>query len=284
VLLCGGNAGLGDDLLLTATAHGIAGEMHRPVVVVTRAPELFHHNPDIAGTLRHTPRGVRLLSAAGVRILAPDSDLRSPSDTGRPIPDVHFLRRAARSAGLSDGASLRPRLHLTAEEKERGARARGVILIQSSISEPTVAKPNKEWFPDRFTAVARELAARGHRVAQVGLPTDAPLGVGEDFRDTGSPRDVAALLANAKLFVGLVGFLMHAASAVKCPAVIVYGGRESPAVTGYPDNENLFTSLPCAPCWEWTKCDYGRECMRRIQPADVVAAAERQLVVAAGPP
>ena len=277
VILCGGHAGLGDDLLLTVVAREFARRGASRTVVVTRCSELFAGNPDIAGTLPRTPRFVRLLGLLGVRVLSPSFSLGSPSETGRRVSDVHMLTQAAASIGLPPPHDPRPWLRLSPEEMARGARARGCILVQSSISEPGLAKPNKEWFPDRARAAAQRLVAQGHRVAQIGLPTDAALGVGEDFRDTRSPREVAALLGNARLFVGLVGFLMHAARAVECPSVILFGGREAPWVSGYPANENLFTSLPCSPCWEWSRCDFDRECMRRITAEDVCAAVDRLL-------
>ena len=76
----------------------------------------------------------------------------------------------------------------------------------------------------------------------------------------------------AAAFVGLVGFLMHLARAVDCPAVIVYGGREHPDQSGYGANRNLFSRVPCAPCWRWNSCDYNRRCMDEITAKQVATA------------
>ena len=93
-------------------------------------------------------------------------------------------------------------------------------------------------------------------------------------------REAAAVLLHSSVFIGLVGFLMHLAKAVGTRSVIVYGGREHPSQSGYADNVNLYTDLPCAPCWYWNHSPYSRECMRRIQAADVIGAV-RALISAA---
>ena len=116
-----------------------------------------------------------------------------------------------------------------------------------------------------------------HRVVQLGLPTDPLLHGAEDLRGKKSLRESGAILASAAAFIGLVGFLMHLARAVDCPAVVVYGGREHPDQSGYVCNENLFTSLPCSPCWRWNSCDFEHRCMTDIHPEHVTAALARLL-------
>jgi ADP-heptose:LPS heptosyltransferase len=98
-----------------------------------------------------------------------------------------------------------------------------------------------------------------------------------DLRGKASLRQLAALLAHCRMLVGLVGMPMHMARAVDCPSVIVYGGRERPEQTGYICNENLYSPVPCAPCWLDTRCDFGRVCMDAIPAAAVITAAERML-------
>ena len=111
---------------------------------------------------------------------------------------------------------------------------------------------------------------------QVGDPADPPLDGVRDLRGKTSLRQTAAVLQASAVFVGQVGFLMHLARAVDCRSVVVYGGRERPDQTGYVANENLYTPLPCSPCWRENACDFGRECMDRITPDVVVEAVLRQ--------
>jgi ADP-heptose:LPS heptosyltransferase len=91
------------------------------------------------------------------------------------------------------------------------------------------------------------------------------------------------VLANCRLFVGNVGFLMHLARAVECPSVIIFGGREAPWQSGYSCNANLYSPESCAPCWLWNRCDYDRICMNRITAANAVQAVEQLLATPRNP-
>ena len=84
-------------------------------------------------------------------------------------------------------------------------------------------------------------------------------------------REAASLLKNAELFLGLEGFLMHLAAAVRTRAVIIYGGWISPETSGYSENENLFTKLDCSPCGYTSFCAWNKNCMNQIS-ADYVAS------------
>jgi hypothetical protein len=70
---------------------------------------------------------------------------------------------------------------------------------------------------------------------------------------------------------------MHVARAVECPSVIVFGGREAPWQTGYICNFNLYSAVPCAPCWRSNTCEIDRQCMRDISVDDVVSAIRQML-------
>jgi hypothetical protein len=76
---------------------------------------------------------------------------------------------------------------------------------------------------------------------------------------------------------------MHLARAVECPSVIVFGGREAPWQSGYICNFNLYSAVPCAPCWRWNSCDFDRKCMSDISVADVVLAINQMFGKPRGP-
>jgi hypothetical protein len=63
--------------------------------------------------------------------------------------------------------------------------------------------------------------------------------------------------------------------------VIIYGGRETPANSGYADNENLYVKLPCSPCWLHNSrgdvCPHDMKCMREISPEQVFASLKKVL-------
>ncbi len=76
---------------------------------------------------------------------------------------------------------------------------------------------------------------------------------------------------------------MHLARAVDCPAVIIYGGRETPALTGYPCNINLTRTPACSPCWQRSLCNYGRICMEALPATEAIAALNSVLARAREP-
>jgi ADP-heptose:LPS heptosyltransferase len=178
--------------------------------------------------------------------------------------------------GVTGRIALRPYLRLTAAERAWGAAYRSAIAVQSSGLGARVRALNKEWFPDRFAEAAARLIG-SHPIVQVGSPTDPPVPCTHDLRGKTTLRQLAAVLANCRMFVGLEGMPMHMARAVECPSVIVYGGRLRPDEIGYVCNENLYRATPCSPCWRESRCDFGRACLDAITAQDVVEAVGRML-------
>jgi ADP-heptose:LPS heptosyltransferase len=203
----------------------------------------------------------------------------SAQDRHTPPPRDHLLVEMCRSAGLRGAVELKPLFRLNAREGALGrTRASGHVLVQSSSRGARISAINKEWSHESWQTVASTLRER-FPVTQVGSAVDPPLHGVADQRGCLTLREVAACLAAARLFVGPEGFLMHLARAVDCRCVIVLGGRTSPHQTCYVENANLFTPLPCAPCWQRNTCAYDRECLRQISPADVLRAVATQLAL-----
>ncbi len=269
----GGN-GIGDELLFSAPLHELRRRGETGLCALTNRPEFFLHSPDVDAvkTIEHSK--LAFLPRIGVRA-SPTSYIHEqrPPDIDVP-PPRHIIAEMCRLCGISGQIELRPWLWLTEAERAAAQSFAGCIVMQSSRRSASLAIGNKEWLPERFQAVVDALVPT-HRVVQIGLPSDPLLRGAEDLRGKKSIRETAAVLAQASAFVGLVGFLMHLARVAECPAVIVYGGREHPRQSGYLCNENLFTALPCSPCWRWNSCDFQHQCMTAIQPAHVLAALQR---------
>ncbi len=271
-----GGDGVGDELLLSTVLHELRARGGRDLGVMTSQPELFAHSPDVDHLLP-----VRHDHMAGLRRLGRRVDQlvyierRLPPDIDVP-PPRHLLAEMCRLAAVTGAVSLRPYLNLTEAERSAARRPTPYIVIQSSRRSASLVIANKEWFPERFQVVA-DVLRRECQVVQIGLASDPLLEGAEDLRGRTSLRECAALLAGAVEFGGLVGLWMHLARAVECPAVIVYGGREHPDQSGYSANRNIFTPVPCAPCWRWNSCDFNRRCMDEIT-AEQVAAAVRALL------
>jgi len=271
-----GGHGIGDELLCSTPLHELRRRGGTGLCAMTNRPELFLHSPDVDAVCPVDFRSIPFLRRVGIRA-SQTTYIREqrPPDIDVP-PPRHLLSEMCRLCGLKGDVELRPHLWLTPQELAAHASFAGSIVIQSSRQSASLSIGNKEWLPGRFQSVVEELLAR-HRVVQIGLGDDPPLRGAEDLRGRTSLRESAAIMAHARGFVGRVGFLMHLARAVDCPAVIVYGGRERPDQSGYVCNENLYSAVPCAPCWRWNSCDFEHRCMTAIQPADVLDALGRLL-------
>jgi len=84
-----------------------------------------------------------------------------------------------------------------------------------------------------------------------------------------SLEKLAAVLAAADLHVGPISGPVHLAAAFRTPAVVIYGGYEEPSCSSYPGNINLYSPVPCAPCWLTELCPYGHPCLHQITPQQV---------------
>jgi hypothetical protein len=54
--------------------------------------------------------------------------------------------------------------------------------------------------------------------------------------------------------------------------VVIYGVFITPLESGYEQNINLFTKLPCSPCWLREPCPYDKECMKQITVDEIRSA------------
>ena len=269
---------LGDNLLCVSVLAELHASGAGPLAMLTPYPELFAPLPFPVRCLPYDLGTLAALSRRGPRLLLPSYGHYQPAlDRHVPAPRDHLIVELCRSVGLRGTVELKPLLRLTDAERRAGeARARGAILVQSSNRAARMASANKEWLLDRWQQTVDALRPK-HRVAQIGPASDPALAGVEDFRGKFGFRELAAVLAGARLYVGGEGFLMHLARAVDCRSVIVLGGRTAPHQTCYRENTNLYTPLPCAPCWQTNTCEFGRECLARISVADVISAIDAQL-------
>jgi ADP-heptose:LPS heptosyltransferase len=151
--------------------------------------------------------------------------------------------------------------------------------------------PSRIYFPDSIAAVIREMA-----VARDGCAALYPVLIGSGRDEVslaeqvvanlaGAPalnlagrtglRDLIAIFAACGAAFGPDSGPMHIAAAAGCPVVSLWGATapERSAPWGFADLA-LSGGIPCHPCY-LRECPIGRECMRRIAPADVAAAIRR---------
>ncbi len=173
-----------------------------------------------------------------------------------------------------------------AQMLERAPAPRLAVILGSSW-------PSRIYFADAIAAVIREAAA-AHGDAPALFPVLIGSGPGEaalaaeviahlaglpvlNLAGRTGLRDLAAIFAQCAAAFGPDSGPMHVAAAVGCPVVSLWGATapERSAPWGFADLA-LTGAIPCHPCY-LRRCPIGRECMRRIAPAEVVAAIRRAL-------
>lgn len=267
----------GDDLMCTAVLREGRQRGRRGQWMMSRFPALFERNPDVDQVVPFDWRYERLITWVRGRDTYVHYGHYDEAADRNPVPERHIIALLCQTAGITGPVALRPYLNLSDAERAGGQGASRQIVLHSSGASAYSAMKNKEWVPGRLQAVVDAL--RGEfTFVQLGSASDPLIEGCRDLRGKTTMRESAAVLANSTLLLGQVGFLMHLARAVDCPAVIVYGGRELPWQSGYVCNTNLVTPLWCSPCWRWNACDNPivRECMQRITVDDVVRAVRER--------
>ncbi len=265
--------GIGDSLLFSTVLYHLGKQNRERYLVGSPHPEIYRGNPYV----RHLPfrqgtnyKLAKVLSgvgwAQGIRHIDYYQD--------GPIPKRHLLQLLSERVGLKE-APLLPMMFLSEQERAKKilpASSKPRIAIQSTGNSAWT--DNKNWGADRFTRLAGILADR-YALVQLGIAGDPALPVDLNLSGRLSLRQTFLAMGECAGFVGQEGFLMHVATAMSTPSVIVYGGFTAPWQSGYESNTNLYNPVPCAPCWLESLCPYQKKCMTEIQPEQVAAEVER---------
>jgi ADP-heptose:LPS heptosyltransferase len=271
--------GIGDELLCTAVARELKKRGARKIIMSSKIPELFEENPDIAAVRDIDYASVGRFRHWGFGAVVPQYGVYDPVSDRDLTLAGHYIETMCRIANLTGEIDLRPYLFLRPGEREKGC----IYPAQAAIlSAGQAIMKNKQWPVERYQAVVDALQNEVQWI-QIGLPDSPPIRGALDLRGKTSLRETAAILANSQVFLGEAGFVMHAARAVECRSVIVYGGREDPAISGYSANENMVGRTVCSPCWQRIRCDFGLECMQIITTDEVIGAVRRQIERAGSP-
>lgn len=150
---------------------------------------------------------------------------------------------------------------------------------------PGAGNPIKRWMPERFAAVARELAGKGRvRIAVLGGPGEeglgepivraVPQGALLDLRGQLSLFGMAAFMGRCALVIGNDGGPTHVAAAVGVPTLVLFSGT-SLASEWAPRGGKVRViekQVPCKPCHS-TTCPFDQACLRMIGVDEVVRCA-----------
>ncbi len=231
-------------------------------------------------------------------------------DTGSENQDAALAHGACGVAAVKEAVRLgwgidipqnaAPRLNLTVQEMNFAAsflQSQGVIGTPVGLS-PVASSPLKRWSAEGFADLARQLTAAGFDLLLFTGPQ--PQSVHDPERDNYSDgriapvgplhlRQIAALLASCRLFIGHDTGLMHMAAAAGTPLVALFGPT-SPAIY-LPDQVPVVSlggrdscrwrrtvNFGPPPCVAENRClEAGRNCINRIEIEDVWQAVRLQL-------
>jgi ADP-heptose:LPS heptosyltransferase len=240
------------DRITSLEAMGIVGHWYR---FLLGGFYHFAHGDDISGRVAKEPMIAEFCRQFGVA-----------------VTDTHPTLQASPAAGDKARRILR----------EKGLDAASLILIH-----PGPSWPVKEWPRDRWIDLIKELQAQGFTsIGQLGVGRYTNFGRVEvesfpgvvSLVDVLSIEECVAVIAQAKLFIGIDSGLLHIAASTRTPAVGLWGST-MPQFFYAEKIRNSFavSKVECAGCYHrlprlhWiTGCPYDIKCMKELDPDEVL--------------
>jgi heptosyltransferase III len=198
------------------------------------------------------------------------------------------LLRAVQALGQADAADLRNwDLRLTQAEHEKAAAALSPLVPRPMIAcGPGTKWPSKDWGQENWRALLGRLseALPQYSLVMVGAREEAGLAdyTAQEWRGATvnlcgklTPRETAAVLAHAELFLGPDSGPMHLASTQGIPCAIPFAaidlrGRWFPVGT---EHRLIYHQVACAVCLLETCVEMRKQCTTSITVDEMFAAA-----------
>ena len=277
---------------------GAESRLHR--ALRARAYDLLVHLSD-------HPRGAWLARALGSRYAVAPGVVRKPSVWKRsfthlaPLPahggrhrvelNLDLLRRI----GIQPGDQERDLVLVPGRDAESEVAtllaAQGLAAKQFVHFHPGSRWQFKCWPPERAAALIDALEKRGDRVVLTAAPDERELAFIAAIRKRATVpftdlagkltlRQLAALTANARLFIGVDSAPMHIAAAVQTPVVVLFGPSSEIEWGPWQVPQRIVTSTEyrCRPCGN-DGCGGGKlsECITQLPVSAVLEAADSLL-------
>jgi ADP-heptose:LPS heptosyltransferase len=212
--------------------------------------------------------------------------------TGLYEREANRLARALCALGDADPGNLDNwNLCLTEAERQTAIASLGALMQYPLIvCGPGTKMQAKDWGQDNWRALIARLHAEypEHGLVLVGAQEEAAMSAfaGQDW--TGpkvnlcgrlSPRETAAVLEHARVFLGPDSGPMHLAASVGVPCVIAFSAAGIPGVwfPAGPRNQIVYHQTSCHGCRLVTCTVEARRCLTSITVAEMAAAVGRVL-------
>lgn len=214
----------GDTLLLTPIIRALKkSNPLSPIFVETKSGQVLENNPYVAGILNP-----ETTNSTGRDLVI---DLEMAYEDRKEVHIIDAYADAVREkVGALGEVDRRVEMFPTLEDVNWAIE----VKVRNRFS-PRVAImhidhggwPGKNWPKDRFNEVAAHLVKEGWHVVTVG--SELPPGQFNAFDLTGktTAMQLAALLKVSQLFIGGDSFPMHAAVAMGCPTIGIFGVTSS---------------------------------------------------------
>ncbi len=259
---------------------------------------------DLLIHLSEHPRGAWLARALGPRVAVAPDHLHKPRFWKRSFTHRYALPKNARRHMVELNLDALRRIGIQPADGERA-----LVLVPGSEAERSVEgllagqglapgrfvhfHPGSRWqfkcWPsERAAALIDALAQRGERVALTAAPDEQELDLiaqitraeVADFSGKLTLKQLAALSARAKLFIGVDSAPMHIAAAMQTPVVALFGPSGELEWGPWRVAHRIVASgeHPCRPCGN-DGCGGGKvsECLTRL-PVEAATAAVDSLL------
>jgi ADP-heptose:LPS heptosyltransferase len=274
-----------------------------PLELLRLTGEIRRFGPDVVVYLMHIRpwRAVRrdnlFFRVAGVRRivgLAGEQEMKFRFDaaTGLFEAEPFRLARLVEELGDADPANL-TNWDLVLSDAEQqiarealGALADGPLIVCG----PGTKMPAKDWGQDNWQALLGRIGAKypGHGLALVGAKEEFSGAEHAGRRWTGpklnlcgrlTPREMGAVLAYAKVFLGPDSGPMHMAAGAGVPCVIAFSAT-IPAGVWFPrgrKHQIVYHQTACAGCYRERCTVEGHPCLTSITVEEMEAAVGRAM-------
>lgn len=182
-----------------------------PIDVETNSPDIFKGNKNVR----------RVANKIGLQPGALVIDLNGAYEKTPAVPVLASYARAAAVAGL-EYSMVEPHLDLFCGPSDAKQLPEG---DWAALHVGPTTWPGKNWPMERWAELADRLRSSGYKVILFGAKEKSTASIANelDMRGQQGIQELAGLLIQCRLFVGLDSFPAHAAAAMCTPSIVLFG-------------------------------------------------------------